>query len=73
MKTYPITIQPNPRSPVHYRGEVMLKSWQLNSDWTLNYHAIGVGRLARHRWSWSPWFWLKIAWAWIGPKPEIDV
>lgn len=73
MKTYLIIIQPNSRSPRHYRGEAMLKSWQMNSDGTCNYECVGVGRLTLHRWSWSPWFWLKILWAWIGPKPEIDL
>ena len=73
MKTYPITIQPNPRSPVHYRGEVTLTHFEIVSELTADYEYQGWGVLIVHHWSWSPWFWLKIAWAWIGPKPEIDL
>lgn len=63
-RLYSIVIQPNPRSPVHYRGKTRVVSTepeerQINME--------GVGPLTKHRWSWSPRFWWQILLAWIRP------
>ena len=73
MKTYPITIQPNPRSPHHYRGRVMLTHFELEADGTAHQECRGYGRLTVHWWSWSPRFWWNIFRAWLRPQEEIDL
>ena len=66
-RLHKIVIQPNPRSPVHYRGNARMFSEPLMGKFTFE----GQGEISKHWWSWSPAFWWRILLAWIRPeKPE---